>query len=318
MSVRQVRSLLGGKGCVVSSSTHRSFHSFLAVATALGLAVALSLPVSAQSPVISLSPTAGPPTRTVAVTGTEFGATELVSIAFDGTQVGAASTDPSGAFQGSFDTPSSALPGIHEVTATGETSGISAEAGFKVRTNWAGFRFGDHHHGYNPYENVLSPSNVGALHVKWTAAIGNVVYSSPAVVDGTAFVGSANNRIVAIRVSTGTVKWVYSTGQPVYSSPAVAHGRVFVGSDDGEVYALSASTGELVWAHPTGDIVYFSSPAIKYGAVYIGSDDGNVYALDESTGAKSGPTRLGARSNPPRRLRTGSCTSGPTTRTSTL
>lgn len=65
--------------------------------------------------------------------------------------------------------------------------------------------------------------------------------SSPAVVDGTVYVGSADNNVYAISTTDGTERWAFQTGNRVYSSPAVVEETVYVGSADNSVYAL---TGE--------------------------------------------------------------------------
>ena len=54
------------------------------------------------------------------------------------------------------------------MTATGQSSGLSATAFFWVRTNWAKFHFDNGNSGFNPYENVLSPANVAGLGQVWS------------------------------------------------------------------------------------------------------------------------------------------------------
>ncbi len=138
---------------------------------------------------------------------------------------------------------------------------------------------------WNPYETVLGVGNVGGLQVKWNIPIGGM--SSPAVVNGVAYVGSLEDgSVYALNGSTGAKLWSYATGSYIRSSsPAVANGVVYIGSDDFNVYALNASTGAKLWSYTTGGYVR-SSPAVANGVVYIGSDDFNVYALNASTGAK--------------------------------
>jgi outer membrane protein assembly factor BamB len=50
---------------------------------------------------------------------------------------------------------------------------------------------------------------------------------------------------------TNRIRWTYRTGDVVWSSPAVVDGVVYVGSYDGKVYALSASTGVSMWNFTT-------------------------------------------------------------------
>ena len=144
----------------------------------------------------------------------------------------------------------------------------------------------------------------------WTAATGGAVRSSPAVADGTVYVGSDDGKLYAFDAAglfncaagpprTCLAQWVTTTGAAVRSSPVVANGVVYVGSDDAGLYALNATTGQVIWKTITGAAVR-SSPAVASGVVYVGSDDKAVYALDAATGAVLWKTTTGAavRSSP--------------------
>jgi outer membrane protein assembly factor BamB len=117
---------------------------------------------------------------------------------------------------------------------------------------------------------------------RWIYTTGGSVESSPAVANGTVFVGSNDYRVYALNASTGAQVWNYTTGNDVTSSPAVANNKVYVGGWDQKVYALNASTGAQVWNYTTGSFV-FSSPTAASGKVYICAE-GKVYALNASTG----------------------------------
>ena len=120
---------------------------------------------------------------------------------------------------------------------------------------------------------------------QWAFETDGTVSSSPAVVDGTVFVGSGQN-VYALDAATGTRQWAFETDGLVNPSPAVVDGTVFVGSFDGNVYALDAATGTRQWAFETDGTVS-SSPAVVDGTVFVGSYDGNVYALGgDATGAE--------------------------------
>jgi len=129
--------------------------------------------------------------------------------------------------------------------------------------------------GWNPSEHVLSAGTVAGLAQKWAVTTGDIVYSSPAVVNGVVYVGSFNHNVYALDAATGAVKWTTTTGGVVDSSPAVANGAVYIGSEDGRVYALDAATGAVKWTTTTGGAVE-SSPAVVNGVVYVGSVDGRV------------------------------------------
>jgi len=139
-----------------------------------------------------------------------------------------------------------------------------------------------HNLGHTGYTESPAPSTAAPL---WNYTTGYLVLSSPAVVDGRVFIGSADNRTCALDQSTGAKIWEYTTGNPVLSSPAVVDGRVFIGSIDNKIYALNQATGAKIWEYTTGGWVY-SSPAVADGKVFVGSADKKVYALDQATGAK--------------------------------
>jgi eukaryotic-like serine/threonine-protein kinase len=150
---------------------------------------------------------------------------------------------------------------------------------------------------------------VPQLHgVKWKFRTNGQVYSSPAVTDGLAIVGSTDGNLYAIDVANGSPRWKFATKARITSSPAVDAGVVYFESYDSTFYAVDAATGTLKWTFatngekrfaaphmhgilPASEAVpdpfdfYLSSPAVSNGAVYFGSGDGNVYALDASTGA---------------------------------
>jgi len=151
-----------------------------------------------------------------------------------------------------------------------------------------------------------SPPIAEAPTLKWAFKTGGAIYSSPAVVDGVVYVGSADGNLYA--VSDGVELWKFTTKGRVVSSPAVANGTVFVESYDSKLYAVDAQTGQQKWVFATGGErrftarhihgllpegesmpdpfdFYLSSPAVANNVVYFGSGDGFVYAVDAGSGA---------------------------------
>jgi len=141
--------------------------SFLTAVLMLAAATTPAASTPGVGAVLQLTRTVGPPTSSTLVQGRGFGSTETVDLTFDADALGTATTDPSGVFQARVQIPASALPGRHEVTATGESSGLIAQAQFIVNTDWSTFHYGPARTGFNPYENVLNPSNVSGLHLVW-------------------------------------------------------------------------------------------------------------------------------------------------------
>src|SRR5204863_482596 len=146
--------------------------------------------------------------------------------------------------------------------------------------NWPKFRFDSANTGVNPFETTLNPSNVSGLHPLWTAHTGAAISSSPAVVNGTLYVGSWDASVYAFDAVSGapTLAWIDS-------SPDLTRTTVYVGSFDQHRYAFNALTGAQLWAAPTGGSID-SSPAVSNGAVYVESMDGDLWSFDASTGGE--------------------------------
>jgi outer membrane protein assembly factor BamB len=108
-------------------------------------------------------------------------------------------------------------------------------------------------------------------------------HSSPTVVDGTVYVGSADKRLYAVDAETGRVRWSFAAQGSIRSTPAVSEGAVYFGSWDGKVYALSAEGGEEVWSYEAG-LPIQGSPAVAGGRVIVGSRSAKVVALDAASG----------------------------------
>lgn len=130
------------------------------------------------------------------------------------------------------------------------------------------------------------PDPTYGLETVWSFDLGTRSLSTPAVVNGTVYVGSDYGSIYAIDESDGTVLWQFMTGGSVWSSPAVADGVVYLGSDDGNIYALNASDGTERWRFGTGASIS-TSPAVIDGLVYIGSTNGILWALDANDGTEA-------------------------------
>ena len=133
--------------------------------------------------------------------------------------------------------------------------------------------------------------------VKWVFATGGAVHSSPAVVDGTVYVGSRDARLYALDAATGAKRWEFRTESWVESSPAVVDGSVYFGSQDGKLRALDAATGALRWEFDAGFGVW-SSPAVAGGLVYFGASD-TLYAVDAASGKRRWSFEIRGRAGSP-------------------
>jgi outer membrane protein assembly factor BamB len=224
-------------------------------------------------------------TSKLLVSGSGFKPYAAIDIYFDTKDEAKAIANGSGSFSKvAIQTPKSALPGKHWVSAVQRSGQIGAQAPFLVNTNWSQYGFTSDGRRTNPYENVLNPSTVGGLDLLWSYTTGGAVQSSPSVADGVVYVASDDLNNYALKASTGALLWSYPGGSVGnYSSPAVANGVVYV-SLTVNLSALNASTGSLLWSYDS-DASIASSPAVANGVVYVASfHPGYVSALNASTG----------------------------------
>ena len=125
----------------------------------------------------------------------------------------------------------------------------------------------------------------------WNVAVpGQPFGSTPAVVDGTAFVGDNDGNLTAIDVAGRAVNWTVPLAATVSSSPTVGDGAIFVNAED-VLYAVDPGNGSTLWSFANGGdggYTIESSPAVLNGIVYATSwssdADESLWALDAATG----------------------------------
>ncbi|MEY7848110.1 PQQ-binding-like beta-propeller repeat protein [Natrarchaeobius sp. A-rgal3] len=136
--------------------------------------------------------------------------------------------------------------------------------------------------------------------IEWTVETDGPVWGSPAVVDGTVYIGSADHSVYAVDAETGDTRWTFPTEHRVEGTPAYGDETVYVGSYDKHLYAIEAETGDRRWEREFAGLVR-GSPTLHEDAVVVGvgchnlacswyaeeaevSEDGWVYSLDAATG----------------------------------
>ncbi|WP_267641329.1 outer membrane protein assembly factor BamB family protein [Haloarchaeobius amylolyticus] len=84
----------------------------------------------------------------------------------------------------------------------------------------------------------------------WRLEVGAAM-SDVAVADGTVYVGSATEELLAVDADTGEVQWRSPLENTVFTRPLVADGRVYVAAADYYLYGIDAATGERRWRTET-------------------------------------------------------------------
>ena len=128
-----------------------------------------------------------------------------------------------------------------------------------------------------------------------------VIYSTPAVVNGTVYIGGYDGRVYALNSSSRIAghsfpqelagEWIYPRADDIgaiVGSPVVADGILYIGSSDGNLYAIDTASGQLVWdaslnENDAVDYIW-ATPMVRDGVIYIGSFDNKLYAMNASDG----------------------------------
>lgn len=159
------------------------------------------------------------------------------------------------------------------------------------------------------------------LTVQWSYEPEGGVFATPALYDGSVYVGSfdeeftevvnvarrstvdedgldgVGGKLYSVGLGDGVREWSLSTDGPVWASPTVSDDTVYVGTLAGGFYAVDASSGEIEWKTDIGSPL-FSSPKISENGslVYTAAshirahemtgEEFPVVALDADTGER--------------------------------
>lgn len=187
------------------------------------------------------------------------------------------------------------ITGCSAPAAENSKGGTPTSPNSDTAGDWTMFRYDQKRNGHNPHAD--GPSRNPQLN--WSYETDDAVWGSPAVSNGTVYVGSYDHNLYAISTETGEEIWKFQASDPIDGTPAVIDDTVYFGSFDKNIYALDARTGEKRWEYPTGGLIR-SSPTVVDGTLFIGShcyyaecrsyveeslaSAGYVYALDAQTG----------------------------------
>ncbi|UCF15672.1 MAG: PQQ-like beta-propeller repeat protein, partial [Phycisphaerales bacterium] len=128
-----------------------------------------------------------------------------------------------------------------------------------------------------------------SLELLWKFETGDQVKSSPAIVDDTVYVGSADANMYAISLEDGKELWKYQTPDIIEAAPCVIGGHVYIGCADGFLYALDAKSGSFRWKYETdGEILgaanWMPSPDGAGLWILVGSYDNILHCVDAADG----------------------------------
>ena len=129
------------------------------------------------------------------------------------------------------------------------------------------------------YDNNLYALDAAEGKFQWKYPAEGGIVSRPLVVDGNIYFGSEDKLLHVVSARSGKVVWTYYTDAPIRSSPTIAEGHIFFGSDDSFLHAVNINTGRMAWRFETVDAIR-STPFVLDEMVYFGCETGDYYAVN--------------------------------------
>lgn len=278
------------------------------LAALLTASIAVTTPAAASGPKLKLTVALGPPATATKAKGSGYPSDDSITIMFDGSAVASTTSSATGSFAAPFRVPASATPGPHTVSAI-DVTGLGASTTFTVQTDWLSTHFDSRNSGFNPYENVLSPSNVANLTQVSAPQWGAFLHSEPIYAGGELVVGSSDGTLRELDPLSGNQRWSFTTGGAIDGSPVAVLPKegqppyaVVVGSGDGNVYGVDPVRGIELWSLSMGGPISGSPVLLEGGTLQLGqnvvvvSDSGAITLLNGCSGAPlwSGTLTLGS------------------------
>jgi len=171
--------------------------------------------------------------------------------------------------------------------------------------NWLMYRRTYDSWGYSPLDKI-NARNVQELVPVWSASTGTTEghQSPPIVNDGTMFITTPFNQVLAYDAASGELLWRYQRrmppdirmGHPTNRGVALFGDKLYMATSDAKVVALDARTGRVVWDKAVEDYnggYYMTmAPLAARGKIMVGVSGGErgirgfVVALDAETGSE--------------------------------
>lgn len=111
------------------------------------------------------------------------------------------------------------------------------------------------------------------------------IVAPPLQVGGQLFVGTSDNKLLALDATTGKQMWAFETGHSIWGQPTYKDGTLFIASLDKSTYALDATTGSVKWESKLSGALP-SQVVTDSELIYVSSFDRQVHALAMDTGAE--------------------------------
>ncbi|MDZ5811100.1 PQQ-binding-like beta-propeller repeat protein [Halorubrum sp. AD140] len=109
-------------------------------------------------------------------------------------------------------------------------------------------------------------------------------HGTPAIAEGTAYVGTYDGVVSAVAVESGEIEWQTEVGDAAAASPTYHEGKLYVAVEhatpSGSVVVMDAESGEVEWRdeRPTDHPHSTVAVDLERDRFLFGSNDGHVYA----------------------------------------
>ena len=123
----------------------------------------------------------------------------------------------------------------------------------------------------------------------WKFKTGDQIKSSPAIENGTVYIGSSDANVYAVDLETGEEIWRYHTSDAIEAAPLVVGGSVYVGALDGFLFAIDANSGSLRWKYETDSQIAGAANWTRSSDgrdlwILVGSHDNFLHCLNSADG----------------------------------
>lgn len=114
------------------------------------------------------------------------------------------------------------------------------------------------------------------------------VWSTPALADGTLYLGTMEGHLRALNAATLEDAWdsTFDASAGLLTDPTPVNGDIIVGGIGETLYAVDAATGEQKWEFGDASNWYWGEPLVDEaaGVIYATNLDNGIYAINAETG----------------------------------
>jgi len=246
------------------------------------------------SSLLKANPKAVAPGGTTQATGSGFDPNETVDLTLNGQPWTTVTAGADGTFTTLTTTVPvlsgvTAFPATYVMTATGESSGITASRDLTVSADWPEYHNVAAGGSDNPYEFAIGTGNVADLApTNWAGHTAGPVTSTPAIQDGQLWAASQSGDVYQFDSMTYALWHTFPTVGAVVASPTFTQSLVIVGSESDVLYGYSSFCRQFshishceVWSKTLPGPIE-SSVVANTKMFFVGDGNGDLYAFNYS------------------------------------